>query len=168
MGERWGYCIGSNIKNVPACCFEEDWDIFVVGKAWNKLMLQQLTMQQKYMCKKGMGVQLLTILHLMHWNIFLIFEVFRLFLLIQYFFYFLSFFKNICTFMGLLIQLYCQEELVSPGYVASTQCSAVDIWEFLSFKIIDIAIEHMCTIWFERIRGNRCLRPKSSLMILQK
>jgi len=43
----------------------------------------------------------------------------------------------------LLIQLYCQEELVSPGYVASTQCSAVDIWEFLSFKIIDIAREHM-------------------------
>lgn len=35
---------------------------------------------------------------------------------------------------------------MSSGYETPTQCSAVDIWEILSFKIIDIAIEHMYTI----------------------
>lgn len=60
------------------------------------------------------------------------------------------------------------EGFAFPEYVTPTQSSAVDVWEVLSFKIIDIAIEHEYVLWFERIRGNRCLRTKSRLMNLQK
>jgi len=34
------------------------------------------------------------------------------------------------------------EGFAFPEYVTPTQSSAVDVWEVLSFKIIDIAIEH--------------------------
>lgn len=47
----------------------EDWDIFMVGKAWDKLMVQQVNYAAKIYVQKGMWVQLLTILHLVLWKL---------------------------------------------------------------------------------------------------